>query len=302
MPCSAAGCCSSNPDAATVSAMTPSCWRRRARRARANGSWISGRAWARQDWRSRSAWMDSRVTLVEIDPGLAALAAENAQANGLAGRVSAVVLDVAAPARAFAAAGLAPESVTRVLMNPPFNDPARQRASPDRQRRLAHAGPDGTLAAWIKTGARLAASGWNPHPDLASGWSRRCPESARRRLRRGDGVPDPFQGRRARDPRSGARGEGQPRCRWRYCRGSSSTTAPASPRRRRNRCCAGAPYCRWVKSDDAEVAVAHGAGRCHSLVRRRARNAAVIRLPARRFRSKSRWDIAAMAPIRTINM
>jgi tRNA1(Val) A37 N6-methylase TrmN6 len=98
---------------------------------------------------------DSRVTLVEIDPGLAALAAENAQANGLAGRVSAVVLDVAAPARAFAAAGLAPESVTRVLMNPPFNDPARQRASPDRQRRLAHAGPDGTLGAWIKTGARL---------------------------------------------------------------------------------------------------------------------------------------------------
>jgi tRNA1(Val) A37 N6-methylase TrmN6 len=98
---------------------------------------------------------DSRVTLVEIDPGLAALAAENAQANGLAGRVSAVVLDVAAPARTFAAAGLAPESVTRVLMNPPFNDPARQRASPDRQRRLAHAGPDGTLGAWIKTGARL---------------------------------------------------------------------------------------------------------------------------------------------------
>jgi tRNA1(Val) A37 N6-methylase TrmN6 len=102
---------------------------------------------------------DSRVTLVEIDPGLAALATENAQANGLAGRVSAVVLDVAAPARAFAAAGLGPESVTRVLMNPPFNDPARQRASPDRQRRLAHAGPDGTLAAWIKTAARLLRPG-----------------------------------------------------------------------------------------------------------------------------------------------
>ena len=45
--------------------------------------------------------------------------------------------------------------------------------------------------------------------------------------------------------------------------------------------------------------VAHGTGRCHSLVRRRARNAAVIRLPAR---SELRWDIAAMAPIRTINM
>ena len=81
-----------------------------------------------------------KVVLVEVDAALAALAAENAQRNGLGARVSAVALDVAAPARAFAAAGLAPESVTRILMNPPFNDPARQRASPDRQRRLAHAG------------------------------------------------------------------------------------------------------------------------------------------------------------------
>ena len=40
-------------------------------------------------------------------------------------------------------------------MNPPFNDPARQRTSPDRQRRLAHAGPGRTLAAWIKTATRL---------------------------------------------------------------------------------------------------------------------------------------------------
>jgi len=40
-------------------------------------------------------------------------------------------------------------------MNPPFNDPVRQRASPDRQRRLAHAGAAGTLAAWIGAAARL---------------------------------------------------------------------------------------------------------------------------------------------------
>ena len=50
------------------------------------------------------------VTLVEIDPALAALAGENAARNALAGRVRAVCLDVAAPAAAFAAAGLAPES------------------------------------------------------------------------------------------------------------------------------------------------------------------------------------------------
>src|SRR5213595_3310598 len=51
------------------------------------------------------------VTLVEVDAGLAALAAENARLNGLAERVSAAVIDVAAPARVFAAAGLAPDSV-----------------------------------------------------------------------------------------------------------------------------------------------------------------------------------------------
>jgi tRNA1(Val) A37 N6-methylase TrmN6 len=95
------------------------------------------------------------VTLVEVDADLAALAAENARLNGLAERVSATVLDVAAPARTFAAAGLMPESIARVLMNPPFNDPARQRGSPDRRRRLAHADPGGTLVAWIKTAARL---------------------------------------------------------------------------------------------------------------------------------------------------
>jgi tRNA1(Val) A37 N6-methylase TrmN6 len=95
------------------------------------------------------------VTLVEIDPDLAALAAENAELNGLAGRVTSLNLDVAAPARAFAAAGLAPERVDRVLTNPPFNDPVRQRASPDRRRRLAHAAPREALGVWIRTAARL---------------------------------------------------------------------------------------------------------------------------------------------------
>jgi tRNA1(Val) A37 N6-methylase TrmN6 len=95
------------------------------------------------------------VTLVEIDPALAALAAENAQRNGLAARVRAVVIDTTAPARAFAAAGLQQESVARVLMNPPFNDPVRQRGSPNRSRRVAHAATTATLASWVRTAARL---------------------------------------------------------------------------------------------------------------------------------------------------
>jgi tRNA1(Val) A37 N6-methylase TrmN6 len=98
---------------------------------------------------------DIKVTLVEIDPDLAALAAQNAALNGFSARVRSLVLDAAAPARAFAAAGLIPDSVARVLMNPPFNDPVRQRTSPDRGRRLAHAAPRQTLAAWIRTAARL---------------------------------------------------------------------------------------------------------------------------------------------------
>jgi len=40
-------------------------------------------------------------------------------------------------------------------MNPPFNDPARQRVSPDGRRRLAHAASGSTLPMWIKTAARL---------------------------------------------------------------------------------------------------------------------------------------------------
>jgi tRNA1(Val) A37 N6-methylase TrmN6 len=97
----------------------------------------------------------AEVTLVEVDPDLVALATANAQLNALAGRVRSAVLDVAAPARAFAAAGLAAESVAHVLMNPPFHDPARQRPSPCDARRLARAGSGSTLTAWIKAAARL---------------------------------------------------------------------------------------------------------------------------------------------------
>lgn len=95
------------------------------------------------------------VTLADIDAGLVALAQENAQRNGLAARVRAIVFDAAAPARAFTAAGLPPETVAAVLMNPPFNDPGRQRASPDRGRRLAHQAPRATLTAWTRSAARL---------------------------------------------------------------------------------------------------------------------------------------------------
>jgi tRNA1(Val) A37 N6-methylase TrmN6 len=93
------------------------------------------------------------VTLVDVDPALAALAQANAARNGMDGRVRALCLDVAAPAEAFAAAELSAGSVDCVLMNPPFN--AAQNPSPDQQRRAAHAAAADTLDTWIRTAWRL---------------------------------------------------------------------------------------------------------------------------------------------------
>jgi tRNA1(Val) A37 N6-methylase TrmN6 len=93
------------------------------------------------------------VTLLEIDPGLAAFARDNAARNGLGERVRVVCLDVAATKSAFAAQGLAAGKADRVLMNPPFNAP--QHPSPDRRRRLAHVGARQTLGQWVGAAARL---------------------------------------------------------------------------------------------------------------------------------------------------
>jgi tRNA1(Val) A37 N6-methylase TrmN6 len=94
-----------------------------------------------------------RLDLVEIDPALAALAGENAARNGFAERVTTHCLDVAAAQPAFDAIGLAPASRDLVLLNPPFNDPARHAASPDPLRRSAHLGS--SLLPWIEVASRL---------------------------------------------------------------------------------------------------------------------------------------------------
>ena len=97
------------------------------------------------------------LVLVEIDAGLAELARGNASANGLLADV--VVLDVNSDASTFAAAGLLPDSADVVLMNPPFNDQARHRASPDKAREIAHVATPATLAGWIHASRRILKSG-----------------------------------------------------------------------------------------------------------------------------------------------
>src|SRR5262249_24544632 len=74
------------------------------------------------------------VHLVEIDAGLAELAAANAARNGLGERVSAHALDVTGLPAAFAAAGLDAGGPDRVLINPPFHEAGRAQASPDARR------------------------------------------------------------------------------------------------------------------------------------------------------------------------
>jgi tRNA1(Val) A37 N6-methylase TrmN6 len=92
------------------------------------------------------------VTLIEINPALCSLAADNARLNRLDDRVRVLQAD------AGNAEALPQASADRVLMNPPFNDPARQNVSPDPRRRLAHVGEPGLLPRWVAAAARLLKS------------------------------------------------------------------------------------------------------------------------------------------------
>jgi tRNA1(Val) A37 N6-methylase TrmN6 len=98
-----------------------------------------------------------RLVLVEIDAGLAGLARRNADSNAIAAEVA--VLDVAASADRLTAAGLSADSADVVLMNPPFNDARRHRASPDRAREIAHVAATATLDTWTSAARRILKTG-----------------------------------------------------------------------------------------------------------------------------------------------
>jgi tRNA1(Val) A37 N6-methylase TrmN6 len=96
------------------------------------------------------------LAMAEIDPDLATLARENARCNGIAADV--IVLDVTSSADVFANVGLMPDSVDAVMMNPPFNDAARHRASPDTARASAHVADSTTLERWVHAARRILKS------------------------------------------------------------------------------------------------------------------------------------------------
>ncbi len=101
------------------------------------------------------------VDLIEIDPGLAALAERNAALNGLHARARVLRLDIL-DARKRREAGLA-QSADCVVTNPPFFEPKAVRVSPDEGRARAHVLPraetGASLADWISASIAMLAPG-----------------------------------------------------------------------------------------------------------------------------------------------
>lgn len=105
---------------------------------------------------------DIRVTLVEIDATVLELAREgladpaNAQ---FAERISLLEADITAKGSLRHAAGLTPSLADHVIMNPPYYEADRFRASPSSARAGAHMLDDRGLEPWAKTATDLVREG-----------------------------------------------------------------------------------------------------------------------------------------------
>jgi tRNA1(Val) A37 N6-methylase TrmN6 len=93
---------------------------------------------------------NAKITGVEIDPGLTALAGENAAANDMTERFEGVAADVTAPRAALDAAGLRSDAYDHVMANPPFFSHGRSRPAKDQSNARARAMPEGELEAWLR--------------------------------------------------------------------------------------------------------------------------------------------------------
>ena len=159
-----------------------SCWRRRRRRGPGTRSSISAPGWVRPVWRWRRAF--------PVSPGHPG---RNRPGAGGAGRRKRPTQRTCRPGARRSCStwphlrarslrpDLAAELATRVMMNPPFNDPARQRTSPEPARRLAHALPPEAPGALGADGCPAAAAARHVEPDLAGRRRRRGATRARTR-------------------------------------------------------------------------------------------------------------------------
>jgi tRNA1(Val) A37 N6-methylase TrmN6 len=99
------------------------------------------------------------ATLVERDPGLAALAADNAEANGFADRADVLVLDLTTAGAVRRAAGLEADRYATVIANPPYFAAGQGTPSPEHGRAAARHMSASALDLWVRTAAASAAPG-----------------------------------------------------------------------------------------------------------------------------------------------
>ncbi len=100
-----------------------------------------------------------RVTMVERDGQLAALARRNVERNGLAARVRMVEADILRPLGEAPDLAVAAESFDQVLANPPFHIEGRGTAASDSVKAGANAMPAGALDRWVRFMAATARPG-----------------------------------------------------------------------------------------------------------------------------------------------
>lgn len=99
------------------------------------------------------------AVLVDRDAGMLALARANADANGLGDRVRTIALDVVAAGAERQAAGVAPDSFSAVIANPPFFDAAAGTRAGEPRRATARHMAAGDLDLWVRAAAAAAAPG-----------------------------------------------------------------------------------------------------------------------------------------------
>ncbi len=96
----------------------------------------------------------ARLTFIDRDETLIALARENISLNGLADRARALCLDVFSVRDALPGAEPLDGAADLVATNPPFFDDG-ERASPNPGRRSAHVMEGGSLSGWVAAAARF---------------------------------------------------------------------------------------------------------------------------------------------------
>jgi tRNA1(Val) A37 N6-methylase TrmN6 len=102
---------------------------------------------------------DVRVTMIEREPELAALARANIARNELAQRVSLIEADILNLSREHSEIAAAAESFDNVLANPPYHIEGRGTVATDPAKAGSHSMAPGDLDRWVRFMARMARAG-----------------------------------------------------------------------------------------------------------------------------------------------